>query len=118
MVSREMASNIKISTHVLDTSRGRAAAGISVSITKLSDGLWTSVGQGETNQDGRVNLVDGSNYTPGTYKLHFEVDKYFKTHGVDAFYPFVEVTFNAVEGEKYHIPVLLNPFGYTTYRGT
>lgn len=49
------------------------------------------MGQGETNQDGRVNLVDSSKYTPGTYKLHFEVDKYFQTHGVDAFYPFVEV---------------------------
>lgn len=104
-----------ITTHVLDTARGRPAAGIPVTLELASEGDWIMVGSGTTNSDGRLtDLVPGGiRLVRGMYRLRFV------TAACSTFYPRVEVTF-AVEdtSEHYHIPLLLSPFGYSTYRGS
>ena len=111
-----------ITTHVLDIARGRPAAGVSVLLEqRVEHDDWRAVGQGETDTDGRVrNLVpDGSKLTPGVHRLTFETQQYFQTLGVRSFYPQVIVVFDTTAGEThYHVPLLLGPFGYTTYRGS
>jgi 5-hydroxyisourate hydrolase len=111
-----------ITTHVLDTARGRPAAGITVVLDReAGDGQWHTLGAGETDGDGRLRtLLDHSvPLAPGVYRLVFETDRYFAALGAAAFYPRVVVVFRAAPGEAhYHVPLLLNPFGYTTYRGT
>ncbi len=111
-----------ITTHVLDTSRGRPAAGVPV-LLEVQEGAsdWRAVGRGTTDDDGRLRtlLPDGDALQVGVYRLAFNTAQYFAGHGVDAFYPRVIIEFETAPGEThYHVPLLLNPFGYTTYRGT
>ncbi|XP_046734477.1 uncharacterized protein LOC124404416 [Diprion similis] len=111
-----------ISTHVLDTSKGLPVGGLQISLYKLMDGRWTFVNESNTSVDGRcADLVDISKYsfTAGRYKLHFDVDKYFTLRRIDTMYPFIEIVFDVKNPtEHYHVPLLISPFGYTTYRGT
>jgi 5-hydroxyisourate hydrolase len=111
-----------ISTHILDTSRGRPAGGIGVALEVLNAGEgWSRLGEAETDADGRVMQfgVSESQLLPGTYRLVFAVAKYFKSQQQQTFYPEVVVTF-LIEGavEHYHVPLLISPFGYSTYRGS
>jgi 5-hydroxyisourate hydrolase len=102
-----------ISTHVLDVARGCPAAGIRVRLF-FSD---AAIGSGVTDQDGRLRnlLPEGATLKPGSYRILFEIGNYFPQR----FYPEVSVSF-AVRDDAahYHIPLLISPFGYTTYRGT
>jgi 5-hydroxyisourate hydrolase len=111
-----------ITTHVLDTSRGRPAAGLAVALERRTgNGNFEPLAQGKTNPDGRVAdlLPDGSKLEAGTYRLTFETGAYFKAGGVAAFYPSVSVVFQIDKPEPhYHVPLLLSPFGYSTYRGS
>ena len=111
-----------ISTHVLDTSRGRPAAGLKVSLEALSAGSgWTPVGWGTTDADGRVKelLPEGARVEERRYRLVFDTASYFASRSVDAFYPVVIVVFEVTEpNQHHHVPLLLSPFGYSTYRGT
>lgn len=108
-----------ITTHVLDTSAGRPAAGIRVLLEALSGGGWESVAQGTTDGDGRLKTLMNDVPHPGAYRLVFDTRAYFESHGVAGFYPEVVVTFEVAAGERhYHVPLLLSPFGYSTYRGT
>ncbi len=111
-----------ITTHVLDTSRGRPAAGIFVTLEHLQPDLtWKQIGDGETDRDGRLQTLmrAGAPLTPGTYKLIFQTKRYFDAAGVRAFYPSISITFETATGEiHYHVPLLLSPFGYSTYRGS
>ncbi|MBM3808761.1 MAG: hydroxyisourate hydrolase [Acidimicrobiia bacterium] len=111
-----------ITTHILDTSRGRAAAGVQVLLEfRGEDGDWQSMSRGTTDLDGRLRSLhpDGQPLAPGVYRLTFDTARYFETHGVRAFYPEVVVVFETAPGEKhYHVPLLLSPFGFSTYRGT
>ncbi len=110
-----------VTTHVLDTSRGCPAAGIPVALECRRDhGSWQAIGRGETDADGRLRtLADGTAFTPGVYRLVFDCRRYFQARGVRSLYPEVVVVFEAVEGEPhYHVPLLLSPFGYSTYRGS
>ena len=111
-----------ISTHVLDTSRGRPAAGIGISLERLNAGEgWSPLSQGVTDDDGRVKqfVLAEPNLGPGTYRLIFSVEKYFQELRQQAFYPEVTVTFLIEPGaEHYHVPLLISPFGYSTYRGS
>ena len=111
-----------ITTHVLDTSQGRPAAGISVSLERQAeDGKWDHVGRGQTDGDGRLKALYPSNDTlkPGVYRLTFDTQKYFDALDVETFYPEVIVVFETASGEShYHVPLLLSPFGFSTYRGT
>lgn len=111
-----------ITTHVLDTALGRPAAGIAaVLVRRATNGQWTEVGRGHTDGDGRLKtLYPGSEPPqPGVYRLTFDTQRYFESLGVKAFYPEVVVVFETQAGEShYHVPLLLGPFGFTTYRGT
>lgn len=108
-----------ITTHILDTTRGRPAQDVVVELEFEDDG-WDSVGTGETNADGRVQGILGTSpLRQGTYRLRFHVGQYFTTLGTAAFYPYVEIVFQVhATDEHYHVPLLLNPFGYATYRGS
>ncbi|XP_022915670.1 uncharacterized protein [Onthophagus taurus] len=109
-----------ISTHVLDTSKGQAVSGLQVSLYKLIDGRWTYINEGITNIDGRFgNFLDRDDFSPGRYKLHYDVDRYFEVKKQTSLYPFIEIVFDCINHtDHYHVPLLLSPYGYTTYRGT
>lgn len=111
-----------ITTHVLDISRGRPAAGVGVVLEQRDapDG-WRPIGRGETDGDGRLRrlMPDTAALTPGVYRLVFDTGRYFQAQGVRTLYPEVVIVFEAAAGEThYHVPLLAGPFGYTTYRGS
>jgi 5-hydroxyisourate hydrolase len=108
-----------ITTHVLDTARGRPAAGIDVVLERASATGWDAVGRGTTDADGRLrDLLPAGAPAAGRYRLTFDTGAYFAAAGERAFYPEVVVVF-AVDGdEHHHVPLLLSPFGYSTYRGS
>ncbi|MCA1630514.1 MAG: hydroxyisourate hydrolase [Acidobacteria bacterium] len=110
----------RITTHVLDTSRGRPAAGVAVALERETEGGWIAAGRGTTDADGRVKdlMEAGAEVEAATYRLTFETGAYFAALGVESFYPRVVVVFSTSAGEHYHVPVLVNPFGYSTYRGS
>jgi 5-hydroxyisourate hydrolase len=110
-----------ISTHILDTARGTPAANVSISLHKQKNHEWKRIGEGKTNTDGRVrDLYDQqSNLSAGVYKMHFATGDYFSAIGDAVFYPYAEVVFViGKDTAHYHIPLLLSPFGYSTYRGS
>ncbi len=108
-----------ISTHILDTTLGKPARGVAVRLELLEGNTWRKLGEGVTNDDGRVKPLLETIPTAGTYRIHFEVADYFQRQQLEAFFPSVTITF-AVRAtqEHYHVPLLLNPFGYSTYRGS
>ena len=107
-----------VSTHVLDASIGRPAADVAVSLWFAGpSGGWTPVESGETDGDGRHRF--GAATEPGVYRLTFGTAVYFTARGVAAFYPEVTITFSVTDaGGHYHVPLLLSPFAYSTYRGS
>ena len=111
-----------ITTHVLDTSRGRPAQGVKLVLASRSvKGDWAELAAGETDADGRNRslLAAGARPAPGVYRLRFELEEYFRKQGVPAFYPFADIVFEVRDpSEHYHVPLLLSPFGYSTYRGS
>ena len=111
-----------ITTHILDTARGRPAAGVQVLLEFQNDaGAWQAVSRGTTDLDGRLRALypEGKALTPGVYRLTFDTGRYFESHETATFYPEVVVVFETAPGEKhYHVPLLLSPFGFSTYRGT
>jgi 5-hydroxyisourate hydrolase len=111
-----------ITTHILDTSSGRPAAGVEVLLQRRdAGGQWASISRGTSDADGRLRTLypDDKPLTPGVYRLIFDTASYFTDHGVASFYPEVSVVFEAAPGEnRYHVPLLLSPFGFSTYRGT
>jgi 5-hydroxyisourate hydrolase len=111
-----------ITTHVLDTSRGVPAAGVRVTLEWSSQsGDWQLMGQGATDPDGRLPtlMVESGSAPTGIYRLQFETGAYFAAHGTAAFHPRITVTFEVIDGEAHHhVPLLVSPFGYTTYRGS
>ncbi|XP_044731902.1 uncharacterized protein LOC123294811 [Chrysoperla carnea] len=115
-----MSNKPPISTHVLDTSKGTPVAGLQVSLYKLIEGRWTYINESITNPDGRCNnFLERGDFSAGRYKLHYDVDRYFELRKQESLYPFIEIVFDCrAPVEHYHIPLLLTPFGYTTYRGT
>ncbi|HJS72614.1 MAG TPA: hydroxyisourate hydrolase [Acidimicrobiia bacterium] len=101
-----------LSTHVLDTATGEPAAGMRVTLSRATDRGWDRLGEHITDEDGRVSVF--GELSPGRHRLGFETGEY----GND-FYPFVAVVFEVEEGRPhYHVPLLLSPFGYSTYRGS
>lgn len=111
-----------ITTHVLDTARGRPAEGVPVTLEMRGpDGAFTPVGRGETDADGRMKalLPDGHPLSPGVYRITFDTGAYFRKNSVQGFYPQVPVIFEIRDGtQHYHVPLLLSPFGFSTYRGS
>ena len=110
-----------ITTHILDTARGKPASGVAITLSKLENGHWQTIGSGETNNDGRIGDLckQSSVLSAGTYRLHFDTQQYFSTVGDAGFYPYAEIVFIIDNTDQhYHIPLLLSPFGYSTYRGS
>lgn len=110
-----------ITTHVLDISRGRPAEGIPVTLEIEAAGGWKMVGKGTTNADGRISdlLSNEATVAAGVYRLIFDTGKYFAARQLEAFYPQVTVVFKITDpAQHYHVPLLLSPFGYSTYRGS
>jgi 5-hydroxyisourate hydrolase len=106
---------------VLDVSRGRPAAGVPVTLEVEAAGGWHLVGKGITNADGRISdLVPAdSPIAGGVYRLIFDTGKYFANSDIQGFYPQVTVVFKIENStQHYHVPLLLSPFGYSTYRGS
>ncbi|HTI09421.1 MAG TPA: hydroxyisourate hydrolase [Puia sp.] len=126
----------KITTHILDTAKGRPAEGVSVTLYRvegLAPAVETAIAGGRTNKDGRIADWQeagraGSEATgvdaggkpmqtdAGFYKIRFETRAYFE--GIATFYPFVDIYFEVTGDGHYHIPLLISPFGYSTYRGS
>jgi hydroxyisourate hydrolase len=112
---------MSISTHVLDTSLGRPASGIGVRLQWRDGRDWKDLSQGVTNDDGRVaaTLPATADTVVGTFRLTFDVAPYFQRRGVEAFYQEIAIEFVVRDaGAHYHVPLLVSPFGYSTYRGS
>ena len=109
-----------ITTHVLDTSVGRPAEKVSVRLEMLDDDGWTQIGSGSTDGDGRLSdLLPPEQVRAGTYQLRFDTAAYFGARGVAGFYPEIAIRFEVTDaGAHHHVPLLLSPFGYSTYRGS
>jgi 5-hydroxyisourate hydrolase len=115
-----------ISCHVLDTALGRPAAGIEVRLERLAGsspddaGSWHTLGQMQTNTDGRASgLETTAARVLGRHRITFETEAYFRRTGQPIFYPRAQVEFNVGSAsDGYHVPLLLSPFGYSTYRGS
>ncbi len=110
-----------ITSHILDTSLGAPAAGVPVALSVQSDeGGWTEIGSGQTDADGRVgDLYPHDSLRLGTYRLRYALAPYFERGQRDSFYPHVDVHFRVAHPEQhYHVPLLVSPFGYSTYRGS
>lgn len=111
-----------ITLHVLNLITGLPAHGVpAVLELRTSSRTWHPLGQGSTNEDGRIEniLPKGFRVQPGTYRLTFEVTTYFRSHSITSFYPEIVIVFGIRDATAHHhIPLLLGPFGYTTYRGS
>jgi 5-hydroxyisourate hydrolase len=110
----------QITTHILDTTKGKPAPGVTIILYQQQNNSWAEMARGVTNHDGRItNLLDNEVVLePGVYKMKFLIKEYFDQLHTPTFYPFIEITFQITTQEHYHIPLLLNPFGYSTYRGS
>src|SRR6201987_2479098 len=112
----------RISTHVLDTAQGKPAKAVPVRLERQEpSGEWRVLAALETDKDGRCAqlLPESEALRPGTYRLAFDTSSYHLAQMIQGLYPVVEITFQVLDGEAhFHIPLLLSPHGYTTYRGS
>ncbi len=108
---------MSLSTHVLDAMTGRPAEGIVVRLDERVDGEWRTAGHGRTDADGRVGALGDPG--AGIHRIHFDTGGYFDAADVAAFYPEVTVTFTVADpAAHHHVPLLLSPFAFSTYRGS
>jgi 5-hydroxyisourate hydrolase len=109
-----------ITTHVLDTAAGRPGRGIAIELERIEHATWQLVGGGVTDDDGRLRtLTPEGPVAPGRYRIRFDTGAYFAANGEAGFFPIVEIQFEVRDGaQHYHVPLLLSPFGFTTYRGS
>lgn len=111
----------QLSSHILDITTGRPAAGVTIELSKMSDdGRWIKTDERKTDGNGRVSdlLVTGDGHdNRGIYKLTFHVRPYFEAMSQRSFYPFIDVVFEITDDSHYHVPITLSPYGYSTYRG-
>lgn len=109
-----------ITTHVLDTSRGRPAVDMSISLTSMVGGAWKTIVESRTDADGRItNLLPSGLAQVGTWRLVFHVGRWYAQQGIESFYVDVPVVFEVRDPTAhYHVPLLISPFGYSTYRGS
>jgi 5-hydroxyisourate hydrolase len=115
-----------VTTHVLDTGSGQPAAGVRVRLELRDDdpaagspaGGWRRLSAAATDDDGRVRELGPDRLPPGTYRLVFDTGSWYADRGVTAFHPEVTVAFTVTDEEHLHVPLLLAPFAYSTYRGS
>ena len=109
----------QITTHVLDTARGVPAPGVPVRLERVSGRGADEIGRASTDADGRVGDIGPERLPAGTYRLVFDTAGYFAQQRTAGFFPEVAVTFTVDgQGQHYHVPLLLSPFGFSTYRGS
>ena len=110
----------QLTTHVLDTSLGKPGKDITIRLKSNVNGHWQTMAQGITNNDGRIAdlLPPERIIKPGNYKMVFETSDYFSAINVKGFYPAVDIEFTVFDDGHYHVPLLINPFGYSTHRGS
>ena len=111
----------QITTHVLDTAIGKPAEGVPITLHRsIGNDQWEKIAYGVTNSDGRIStLLPSTTYlSPGVYRMLFETKGYFERQKIKAFYPYVNIVFEIYDREHYHMPLLVSPFGYSTYRGS
>jgi len=110
----------QLTTHILDTTLGKPAVGVSILLLQKVKDEWVTLAQGKTNADGRISdlLRPEIVLEKGVYRMTFDTGNYFKNQNVVTFYPVVTVEFEVNDATHYHVPLLLNPFGYSTYRGS
>lgn len=111
----------QITTHVLDTTRGKPAQNLPITLFAQSNDGWQELATGVTNVDGRIAglLPDDLVLAAGIYRMHFATKPYFESNNEQGFYPYVDIVFELdANGAHYHIPLLLTAFGYSTYRGS
>jgi len=111
-----------ISTHVLDTARGRPAAGVPITLSvRHADGAFEELGRGSTDSDGRCKTLLPADYVfvAAVYRIVFDTGAYFAAANVEGFYPEAAIVFEIRRPEEhFHVPLLVSPFGYSTYRGS
>jgi 5-hydroxyisourate hydrolase len=112
-----------LTTHILDLNRGRPAAGVAIRLSVRSGADWSPLVATQTDQDGRARLRDGDALTVGPYRLEFDIGVYFRTTGAatadPGFLETVVIDFHVTDaGAHHHVPLLVSPFGYSTYRGS
>jgi 5-hydroxyisourate hydrolase len=107
---------VSLSTHVLDATTGAAAVGVPVWLETQHGDHWHAGPEHRTDHDGRISAFDTPE--PGVHRLHFDTGAYFAGRGIETFYPEVVVTFAVTDERRYHVPLLLSPFAYSTYRGS
>ena len=110
-----------ITTHVLDIAKGSPAENVPIQLESLINSEWQLLGRGSTNADGRLtNLLEPGSLAKGNFRISFDVEKYFISQNIQRFfYPVVRIEFEILNPEQhYHVPLLLSPFGYSTYRGS
>lgn len=109
-----------LTTHILDTALGKPAAGVSVVLERATDEGYEQIAQGVTNDDGRVtDLIEDDEFRAGVYLMHFDTGGYFEQTKRESFYPEVAVLFQVKDPQSHHhVPLLISPYGYSTYRGS
>jgi 5-hydroxyisourate hydrolase len=116
-----MTKRSPVTTHVLDLSKGQPAANLNALLEIQKSAGWAELGKGATNPDGRIDNLLSPHHplTPGNYRLTFLTGEYFAAQKINSFYPSVTVTFRVGRSdEHHHVPLLLSPYGYSTYRGS
>jgi 5-hydroxyisourate hydrolase len=108
-----------VTTHILDTTAGSPAVGVAVVLEARDGDVWNQIGSGFTDADGRVKELGPERLASGAYRLRFDTGAYFAGIKTDTFFPEVALTFSVdAEQAHYHVPLLLSPFAYSTYRGS
>lgn len=108
-----------VTTHVLDAVAGTPAVGVGVALSVRQGDGWLALALGVTDADGRITSLGPERLEPGMYQVRFDVGAYFERTGRESFYPTVEIAFTLAHAdEHYHVPLLLSPFAYSTYRGS
>lgn len=117
-VNADLSSHL--TTHALDTSTGKPAAQMLISLNGLRGSQWKPMSVGITNSDGRIPdmLPPGRLLIPGVYKMTFNTAEYFNKNDQTGFYPEISIQFKVTDNSHYHVPLLISPFGYSTYRGS
>jgi 5-hydroxyisourate hydrolase len=110
----------QVTTHILNTTLGKPAEGVTITLYAKEGQEWQKIARGITNKDGRIpDLIKTDVVLPlGEYKINFDIKPYFAAQKTASFYPTVDIVFEISTTEHYHVPLLLNPFGYSTYRGS
>lgn len=112
-------SKSHVTTHILDTSSGRPASDVQVQLFTQRDGVWSPVADGITDSDGRIGDLGPEQLATGVYRLLFATGPYFARNQITTFFPEVALTFEIADADQhYHVPLLLSPFSYSTYRGS